>query len=93
MVEALKSTDLTKGNSVFSCGNLSGGSYKNEKGSMSIFDNVDFQRLPDKTEGEKLAEENAKKRSFKDDSWRNNSKSSSYGESFSKFFDNLVEGE
>jgi hypothetical protein len=53
---------------------LGGSTYHAPSTGMSIFDNKDFQRLAEKTQGEAMSEELNKKRNLKDDSWKNNGK-------------------
>ena len=92
MVEALKSTDLTKGSAVAPSGTSShtGTNYKNRSGAMSMFDTQDFERLPEKTAGEQVSEDNASRYGQKDDSWRGGSKSTTTREVVSDFFDSLM---
>jgi hypothetical protein len=92
MVDALKSTDLTKGSAVVPSGSSShtGTNYKNRSGSMSMFDTQDFQRLPEKTAGEQMSDDNVSRKGQKDDSWRGNSKSVKSSELVSDFFDQLL---
>ncbi len=90
LANALKSVDQSKSTSVFSTGSYQGGNYKSTASSMSLFDSSDFERLPDKTSGEKIKEDNLIRRSHKDDSWRGNSKSVTAKEVVSNFFDNLL---
>jgi len=91
IVEALKSTDTTKASAVTSMDSYQGGSqYISPKNNMSIFDNSEFERLPEKTEGEIVAEENALKRAQKDESWRNNGKSFSSKDVVDRLFDGLM---
>lgn len=74
LAESLKSTLQDKDSSVTPVGTLSGTNYKSSKNNMSIFDSSDFARLKDKTGGEKVSEEIAKKKNHIDDSWRNGGK-------------------
>jgi hypothetical protein len=92
MVEALKSTNLTKGSAVAPSGSSSqsGTNYKNRRSGMSMFDTQDFERLPEKTAGEKVSEDNASRKGQKDDSWRGGSKSTTVREVVSDFFDSLM---
>ena len=92
MVETLKSTNLTKGSAVAPSGSSSqsGTNYKNMSGSMSMFDTQDFERLPEKTAGEQVSEDNASRKGQKDDSWRGGSKSTTTREVVSDFFDSLM---
>jgi hypothetical protein len=92
LVDALKNTDLTKGSAVSPSGSSShsGTNYKNRSGGMSIFDSQDFQRLPEKTAGEQVSEDNTSRYGQKDDSWRGGSKSTTTREAVSDFFDSLM---
>jgi regulator of replication initiation timing len=64
--------------------------YKSPSLNMSIFDNTNFERVPEKTVGEKVSEDVSIRRSQKDDSWKNNGKSISSKSISNDFFDNLV---
>ena len=92
LVDTLKSTDLTKGSAIAPSGSSShsGTNYKNRSGGMSIFDTQDFERLPEKTAGEKVSDDNASRRGQKDDSWRGGGKSTTTKEVVSDFFDSLM---
>ena len=92
MVDALKSTNLTKGSAVAPSGSSShtGTNYKNRSGSMSMFDTQDFERLPEKTAGEQVSEDTVSRKGQKDDSWRGGSKSTTTREVVSDFFDSLM---
>ena len=74
LTESLKSTLQDKASSVSSAGILSGTNYKVSENNMSIFDKNDFERLQDKTEGEKVSEDIKTKKSQVDNSWRNGGK-------------------
>jgi len=74
MTSALKSTLQDKASSVSSAGTLSGTNYKDSKNNMSIFDNKDFMRVVDKTDGEKVSEDISKRKSQVDDSWKDGGK-------------------
>ena len=93
MVEALKSTNLTKANAVSHSGQSShsGTNYKSKSNNMSIFDSKDFERLPEKTAGEQMSEDNAASKGKKDDSWRGGGKSLTAKEVVSDFFDSLMQ--
>lgn len=93
MVENLKSTDLTKANSVVKNAPLSGSNYKSLKSSISIFDSGDFERLEEKTRGEEIAEINKQKRSQKDESWKNSGKNFSSKDIVNNLFNNLFDKE
>jgi len=92
LVEALKKTDQTKASAVSPSGNssFSGTNYKNQSNNMSIFDTQDFERLPEKTAGEQIREDNASRKGQKDESWRGGGKSVTAREVVSDFFDSLM---
>lgn len=85
----IKDTIQGKSNSVSSSASFQGSNYKDIKNGFSIFDNQDFQRVPEKTSGEIVSEEISKKRSQKDDSWRGGGKSKTTQEAVGDFFNNL----
>jgi hypothetical protein len=93
IIDALRTTDQTKGASVSPAGSgyYSGTNYKTNNNNMSIFDSKDFERLPEKTSGEKVAEENAQRKKEVDNSWRTGGKSTTTKEVVSDFFSNLFE--
>lgn len=68
----------------------SGSNYKTPTQSMSIFDTKDFERLPEKTAGEQVAEESRQRKAEKDDSWKGNGKSVSSQDVVNRLFDNLT---
>lgn len=74
LVEVLKSTLQEKASTVSPAGTLSGTNYKVSKNNMSIFDDKDFMRLSDKTDGEKISDDIKTRRSQVDNSWRNGGK-------------------
>lgn len=89
MVENLQNTDNRKANGVSSIGEYSGGSYHKQSNSMSIFDNsLDFERVPEKTAGEKVAEK-ARQPKEKDENWKKDCKNVSSRSLFNRMFDNL----
>jgi len=61
LVEALRSTDQRKATDIApsGSGSHSGTNYKNRSNNMSMFDTQDFERLPEKTAGEQVKEDNA----------------------------------
>ena len=91
LVEVLKTTDQTKASAVSPTGTFSGSSYKASAGSMSIFDTKDFERLPEKTAGEKVTEDNNARKGQKDDSWRGGGKSITTSELVSEYFNKLLQ--
>jgi len=68
------------------------GSFKflSGKNNMSIFDNDDFERIPDKTSGEMITEESQKRKEQKDESWKVSTKALSSKDITSKLFDKLT---
>lgn len=94
LADNLKATDLRKDSGVNAIPSEAASSaYKSVKQHMSIFDTDDFQRLAEKTAGEKLSERKNVERNRVDDSWRNNGKSTSSKEVMNKLFDNLMGNE
>lgn len=69
--EALTETDTRKDSSIYSVSGDEGHSYRSSKNNLSIFDTNRFDDMPEKTEGEKVAEK-ARQPKEKDDSWRHN---------------------
>lgn len=92
MVESLNNTDTRKASSVSSIGELSGGSFRTPSNSMSIFDSTDFQRVPEKTDGEKMVE-SARTEKAKDESWKTINKTQSPKSVFDKLFENIEKNE
>ena len=73
-VEAIENkADTRKVSGVTNIGDMKEVSYKSPTNSISIFDTGDFQRIPEKTDGEKVSER-ARQEKAKDDSWINISK-------------------
>lgn len=93
LVEKLQGTDQTKDSSVHrtGTGNVESTAFKPSRNNMSIFDSGDFERIPEKTEGEIISEKVAEKRAEVDESWRNNGKSIKSSEVTNRFFDSLLE--
>lgn len=60
LTEALQSTDTRKANSVSNLSSYAGSNYKDLSGNLSIFDTEKFDNMPEKTHGEKVAEESRK---------------------------------
>lgn len=89
IVASLKETDLNKGSSVLRNGLMSGENYKAPKNAISIFDTKEFERLPDKTEGEIVSDVNKSNRNKVDESWRGGSKSSGSKEIMDNLFNSL----
>ena len=57
---------------------------------MSIFDTQEFERLADKTSGEKVTEETNKRRAQKDESWKSSGKTFSSKDVINNLFENLT---
>ncbi len=85
----LKSTIQEKSSSVSSAGILSGTNYKISENNISIFDNKDFMRVADKTDGEKVSEDIQIRKNQVDDSWRGGKKSRTSTDIKNKLFDGL----
>lgn len=90
LVEVLKSTDQTKASAIAPAGTYQGSSYKPPVNNMSIFDSKDFERLPEKTAGEQVTEDNVDRKNQKDDSWRGGGKSINTKEVVSEYFNELL---
>ena len=90
LADNLKDTDQTKASSILLNGIENGSNYKMNNNSMSMFDKIDFQRMEEKTGGEKISEEVQNRKNQKDESWRNGGKAVSSKELKNKFFDNLM---
>ena len=87
LAETLKSTLLSKTSTVSPAGILSGTNYKESERNMSIFDNKDFMRVKEQTDGEKVSADIKEKKSQKEDSWRNGGKVVSSKDITKKLFD------
>ena len=87
LTEKLKDVNQPK---VSPIGTYEGSNYKTLSQGMSIFDKKDFQRLEEKTAGEKVSEDVQKKNNLKDDSWKGNSLPISSKNIRDRFFDNLL---
>jgi hypothetical protein len=90
MVENLKSIDQDKADTVTSVGTYQGYKYTTPKKNMSMFDTIDFQRLAEQTEGERISKEVQEKKSQKDDSWKNDGKNLTSQDLVRGLFDNLL---
>ncbi len=75
---------------VFSEKNFKKHTFKSSRENVSLFDNSPFERLPEKTEGEKIVDENKKKKMQKDESWKNSGKVLSSKDILNKLYDNLT---
>ncbi len=84
MVESLQNTDIRKADNVSSIGGFKGSKYNMPQNNISIFDDEEFERVPEKTNGEKLAEI---ERNKKDDSWKDIRKPTTTKDFFNKMFD------
>ena len=90
MVDSLNKTEQSKDSTIFSMGHLKGSKYYDTKNGISMFDTEEFRRLEEKTAGEKIVEENKRKESQIDESWKTNGKSISSKDFVNRFFDNLL---
>ncbi len=93
LVNSLKETEQRKNATVTPVNSFSGTNYHAPKQSMSIFDTEAFERLEEKTAGEKVSEENEKKRNQKDESYKNSGKQISSKDFVNRFFDSLLKKE
>lgn len=93
LVEALQNTDQRKASSIHRTGTgfSDDSNFKASKNNISIFDSGDFERIPEKTAGEKTSDEVELKRSQVDESWKNNGKSVNSNEITNRFFDTLID--
>jgi len=89
LAEAISQTEQRKASSVSPLNNFEGSNYKVPTKNISMFDTFDFERLQEKTAGEQVSEDTAKRASQKDDSWKNNGKSLSSKDISKKLFDNF----
>lgn len=90
IVNGIKSIDSTKASAVTKMDTYQGHKFNSPQNGMSIFDNSDFARVPEKTAGEIVSEDNAYRRNQKDESWRNNGKSFSSKDVTNRLFDGLL---
>ena len=90
MAKSVKDIDITKGSSVSPMGEYSGSNYQRSKNNMSIFDTKDFQRMAEKTEGEKVSQDVKEKKAQKDESWKNNGKTVTSKDINNRFFNGLL---
>ena len=86
MTQALQETDMRKADGISSSGEFSGSKYNMPQNNMSIFDSADFERIPEKTAGEKLSE----KEIIKDDTWKDLKKATKTSDQFNRMFDNII---
>ncbi|MAH51190.1 hypothetical protein CMI37_35565 [Candidatus Pacearchaeota archaeon] len=91
LVSSLQTVDQRKASSVAPTGTSegSGPGFKATSNNMSIFDTKDFERLAEKTAGEKVTEEAKQRKSQVDESWKNNGKSVTSSDVVNRMFDNL----
>ena len=90
MADSIKDTEQRNSSSVSPMSSYSGSKYNNPSLGISIFDNDDFERVPDKTNGEVMAEETRKKRADKDESWKKNSRRCNSKTIVNNLFDKLM---
>ncbi len=89
LAESLKQSNITKSSTISPMNSLRGSKYNMPQQGISIFDSGDFERVAEETDGERVKNENIKKNSQKDDSWRNGGKSKSTKESVENYFQNI----
>ena len=90
LAESLKQTEQSTDATISKASNLSGSNYYSPKNNMSIFDSKEFERLADKTSGEKVSEENDIRKSEKDESWKGNGRCLSSKDVVSNLFNSLT---
>ena len=81
---------VTGGQVVFAKKDKKNHSFDTLKQNISIFDNEEFGRIPEKTAGEQTKEINIQKKAEKDESWKNNGKSISSKSITDSLFDSLI---
>jgi hypothetical protein len=74
LVENINSTDSRKNSNIYRASDYSGSKYYSPAHGISIFDGKEFERLPEKSAGEKMSDENREKESQEDESWKNSGK-------------------
>ena len=94
LVDGIRSADTRKGNVVSSMqdsnGSDAGSNYISPSQGISMFDDgKDFERIPEKTEGEKISE--AKKEVKEDNSWRETKGTFSTSKLLDNMLDNLFD--
>lgn len=92
LTEALQQVDLRKASEVGHIPtNEAETSYKVTTRNISIFDTEEFQRLSEKTAGEKIAERRQAERAEVDDSWRGGKGALSNKDVVNRLFDSLMD--
>ena len=86
MTEILSATDTRKEATVTNLSDFSGETYKTSKNNLSIFDTEVFEKMPEKTAGEKVAEQARASKEI-DNSWRNTKGTMKTKDLFDKLFD------
>ena len=89
LTEVLRTTDQNKASTILLNGTQEGTNYKINHNNMSMFDEKDFQRLDEKTGGEKISEDVKNKNNQKDESWRNGGKIVTSKDLMNKVVDSL----
>lgn len=90
MVDNLQKTDLRKDATLTNIGTFQGSNYNSPKNSISIFDSGDFERVPEKTDGEKMVEENRKPKE-EDNSWKILSRAKTTKQALNSLFNQVVD--
>ncbi len=93
IVSFLKETEQSKDSNVSQLNSFSGSKYYSPKNNMSIFDTKEFERLAERSEGERISDENNEKKAQKDESWKNSGKQVSSKDFVNRFFDSLLKKE
>lgn len=91
MVESLQNSDMRKANTVGDLSSSDGSAgrtsdYRLPKNNISMFDNGDFDRVPEKSVGDEIREA-ARKPKEKDNSWRELKPAQKLNDKISKLFD------
>jgi hypothetical protein len=90
IIKGIQSVDSTNAAAVTKMDSYQGHKFNSPQQGMSVFDSSDFVRVPEKTAGEMLSEDNEKKRNLKDESWKNNGKAFSSKDVTDRLFDGLL---
>jgi len=85
MVNALDSTDTRKDSTVLNKASFKGSNYQISQNNISIFDTEEFERVPKKTHGEKVAEE-ARTIKEKDGLWEKVAKPKTINDAINNLF-------
>ena len=92
MVEAIQGTDTRKASTVTRMADAGSDTYKAPQNGISIFDKGDFERIAEKTEGEKIRDR-ARAPKEKDESWKEIRGAQSTSKVTSALFDQIFKSE